>query len=189
MSGPSITLRLKSLGCTRDYATQTNAFALEYGLAPSKDLAVSSPRSYPYRGAKPSTLGSGFPSGFPSGRFCSHLYAFARRPLAATFADFAHHGCRKIVHPEQSRGISLVSTRDRDFVIACGEQNRRVSGLSSRIPLDFGEICTEFSAPPTAGRLSFTTNDFRPWVKLARSSELPSSSIAKNDRKIKPQRH
>jgi len=77
LSGPSITLRLE-----RHFLSIVKMRGR--GLALGKDLAVSSPCFDPYHGVRPSTLGLGLPLAFASGRFCSHLLAFARRLLAAT---------------------------------------------------------------------------------------------------------
>jgi hypothetical protein len=66
-----------------------NCHLAGHGLAPGKDLAVSPPLFYPYRGAGPSTLGLGPPSAFALGRLCSHLSHYCGGPLARTFANFA----------------------------------------------------------------------------------------------------
>jgi len=92
LSGPSITLGLNpslTLGICG-----TLWFAPEHDLAPRKDLAVSSPLFYPYGGTRPTSLGSGLPPAFTWGRFCSHLYAYARRLLAATLSCFKRTGVR-----------------------------------------------------------------------------------------------
>lgn len=72
-----------TLGLAR-HSEHITSYVLRLGLAPRKDLAVSFPPFYLYRGTGPATLRSGPPSPFELGRFCSHLYAYARRLLAAT---------------------------------------------------------------------------------------------------------
>ena len=66
----------------------------EHGLALGKGFAVSPPLFCPYRGVGPSSLGLGPPLAFASGRHCSHLGAFARRLLAATFLSQNFHSTR-----------------------------------------------------------------------------------------------
>ena len=90
LSSPSIALGVKRhcrLSTPSVSLLTLGVFIGNHGLAPSKDLAVSSPLFCPYGGARPTSLGWGLPSAFASGRHCSHLASRDGRVLPATFFD------------------------------------------------------------------------------------------------------